>query len=84
MAATRVRNRIRKFRFEAGEMTQAELAAAAGVSRQTIMTIEKGKYCPSLELAFRIAVAFGVGIEDVFSYERPDEPSAAVSDGKEE
>jgi putative transcriptional regulator len=73
MAGTRVRNRIRRLRFEAQEMTQAELAAKVGVTRQTIMTIESGKYCPSLELAFRIAAAFGLGIEEVFGYEKPEE-----------
>ena len=63
-----VTNRIRRLRFDASEMTQADLAAKVGVSRQTIITIENGKYCPSLDLAFRIARAFGVGVEDVFGY----------------
>jgi putative transcriptional regulator len=49
-------------------MTQQQLADAAGVTRQTIIAIEQGKYCPSLALAFRIAMAFGVGIDDVFEY----------------
>jgi putative transcriptional regulator len=62
-----VSNRIRQLRFFAGEMTQAELAEKAGVSRQAIMAIEAGKYSPSLELAFAIANAFGLGIQDVFS-----------------
>ncbi len=69
MAEHRVRNRIRALRFAADEMTQAELATRVGVSRQTIITIENGRYCPSLELAFRIAAAFGLGIEEVFSFE---------------
>lgn len=72
MAATLIRNRIRRLRFDANEMTQAELAEKAGVTRQTIISVESGKYCPSLELAFRIAGAFGVRIEDVFSYGPPE------------
>jgi putative transcriptional regulator len=72
MGSHRVVNRIRALRFNAGEMTQAELAEKVGVTRQTIITIEHGKYCPSLELAFRIAGAFGLGIDEVFSYEPPE------------
>jgi putative transcriptional regulator len=64
----RVQNNIRKLRFHHDEMTQEELAEKAGVTRQTIIAIEGGKYAPSLELAFRIALAFGVPLEDVFSY----------------
>lgn len=67
--ALAVRNRIRELRFHAGEMTQAELALKVGVTRQTIVAIEKGQYAPSLEVAFRIALAFGVGIERVFWWE---------------
>jgi putative transcriptional regulator len=63
-----VTNNIRKLRFFADEMTQAELAEKAGVSRQTIIAIEAGKYSPSLELAFRIADAFGKTIGEVFDY----------------
>jgi putative transcriptional regulator len=66
--AVRVENQIRRLRFENGEMTQQALAEAAGVTRQTIIAIEHGKYAPSLEVAFRIARAFGVGVEDVFEY----------------
>jgi putative transcriptional regulator len=61
-------NRIRRLRFDRGEMTQEELAQKAGVTRQTIIALEAGKYTPSLELAFRIAGAFQVGVEDVFEY----------------
>ena len=61
-------NQIRRFRFERGEMTQQELADRAAVTRQTIIALEAGRYVPSLALAFRIARAFGVGIEDVFQY----------------
>jgi putative transcriptional regulator len=64
-----IKNNIRKLRFFANEMTQQELAEKAGVSRQTIMAIEAGKYSPSLELAFRIADAFGVQIGEVFEHE---------------
>lgn len=63
-----VTNRIRRLRFERNEMTQEELARAVGVTRQTIIALEAGKYAPSLVLAFRIARAFGVGVEDVFRY----------------
>jgi len=64
-----ITNNIRKLRFFANEMTQQQLAEKAGASRQTIMAIEAGKYSPSLELAFRIADAFGVKIGEVFDYE---------------
>ena len=66
--ATRIRNRIRELRFHAGEMTQAQLAQAIGVTRQTINAIEQGKYSPSLESAFQIARVFGVGLEEAFQY----------------
>ena len=66
-----IRNQIRKLRFESGEMTQQQLAAAAGVSRQTIVAIEAAKYSPSLELAFRIAATFGKPLEEVFQYQCP-------------
>jgi putative transcriptional regulator len=61
-------NAIRTFRFHAGEMTQAVLAEKVGVTRQTIVAIEQGKYSPSLEVAFRIAAAFGVPLTEVFQY----------------
>jgi len=63
-----ITNEIRKLRFFADEMTQQQLAEKAGVSRQTIVAVEGGKYNPSLELAFRIAQAFNVPIEEVFQY----------------
>lgn len=62
----KITNEIRKLRFFAQEMTQQQLAEKVGVSRQTIIAVEAGKYSPSLELAFRIADAFGVKIEEVF------------------
>ena len=69
---TRVSNRIRRLRFEADEMTQAELAQRVGVTRQTIIAIEQGRYSPSLEMAFQIAHAFDVTLDDVFRYEPPE------------
>ncbi|MDN4616289.1 helix-turn-helix transcriptional regulator [Leifsonia sp. F6_8S_P_1B] len=65
---TRVTNSIRALRFGADEMTQAELADRVGVTRQTIIAIEQGRYSPSLELAFQIARVFGVPLDDVFAY----------------
>ncbi len=67
--AARIRNRIRRLRFDHDEMTQAELANRAGCTRQTIIALEQGKYVPSITLAFQIAKAFGVALEDVFQYE---------------
>jgi len=69
MGKSRINNNIRKLRFFQNEMTQQELAQNVGVTRQTIIAMEQGKYSPSLELAFRIALAFGVPLEEVFSYE---------------
>ena len=66
---TRVTNSIRALRFANGEMTQADLAARIGVTRQTVIAIEAGRYSPSLEMAFRIAHVFGVPLEQVFQYE---------------
>lgn len=63
-----IRNNIRRLRFFAEEMTQQQLAERVGASRQTIIAVEAGKYSPSLELAFRIALAFGVQIGEVFEY----------------
>ncbi len=71
MGAIPIANRIRRLRFERGEMTQQALAEACGVTRQTIIALEAGRYAPSLELAFRIARAFEVGVEDVFVWESP-------------
>jgi putative transcriptional regulator len=65
-------NKVRECRFFADEMTQQELAGAVGVTRQTIMAIEKGKYSPSLEVAFKIAVRFDKPIQDVFFYTADD------------
>ena len=72
MADDRLSNQVRRLRFENGEMTQQQLADRAGVTRQTIIAIEAGKYAPSLPLAFKIAHAFGVSIDEVFRYEETD------------
>ena len=74
MDKRRVRNNIRKLRFYNDEMTQEQLAEKVGVTRQTIIAIESAKYAPSLELAFRIALIFGVPLHEVFSYELEDDP----------
>lgn len=68
MSKSFLSNNIRTLRFHNNEMTQQQLADAVGVSRQTIVAIEKGKYSPSLELAFRLAAAFNIPIQDVFTY----------------
>lgn len=65
---TSVINSIRALRFANHEMTQSDLAERIGVTRQTVIAIEQGKYSPSLELAFQIARAFGVALDDVFHY----------------
>jgi len=64
-----ISNNIRRLRFDADEMTQQQLADETGVSRQTIVAIEKGNYFPSLELAFRIARVFNKPLEEVFVYD---------------
>lgn len=69
MEKNNLSNQIRRLRFENDQMTQQELADKAGVTRQTIIAIEAGKYAPSLPLAFKLARTFGVSIEDVFQYE---------------
>jgi putative transcriptional regulator len=69
MSKRRLTNQIRTLRFFANEMTQQQLAEKVGVTRQTIIAMEQGKYAPSLELAFRIALAFEVPLEKVFAYE---------------
>ena len=70
MASTPIENRIRALRFARGGMTQQALAESCGVTRQTIIALEAGKYAPSLELAFRIAHAFDVGIDNIFQWVR--------------
>ena len=68
MGKQKIKNQIRRLRFDANEMTQEELAKKAGVTRQTIIALEAQKYSPSLELAFRIAKVFNVPLEKVFQY----------------
>lgn len=76
MSPTTVSNQIRVLRFHHGEMTQQQLAALVGVTRQTVHAIEAGKYSPSLEVAFRIARVFGKPLEEVFQFtaRQPIEP----------
>ena len=69
MSRSRIRNNIRRLRFDHSEMTQQQLAEKVGVTRQTVIAIEGDKYSPSLEVAFRIARAFGVPLEEVFQYD---------------
>jgi len=65
---TKVTNSIRALRSAAGDMTQADLAVSVGVTRQTVIAIEQGRYSPSLEVAFKIAAALGVRLDEVFHY----------------
>ena len=65
---TRLTNSIRALRFASGEMTQAQLADRIGVTRQTVIAIEQGRYSPSLEMAFQIAQVFNVPLDSVFQY----------------
>ena len=69
MSSNELSNNVRRLRFENGRMTQQQLADRAGVTRQTIIAIESGRYAPSLPLAFKIARTFGLRVEDVFEYE---------------
>lgn len=70
MGKTPIANRIRVLRAEHGGISQSTLAKHVGVTRQTIAAIEKGKYAPTLEAAFRIAAVFGVPFDEVFQYDR--------------
>ncbi len=72
MAKSEVSNQVRRLRFENGEMTQQKLADLAGVTRQTIIAVESGKYTPSLPLAFKLAEIFDLSIERIFQYENKD------------
>lgn len=72
MGSNQLTNRVRRLRFDNGEMTQQQLAEKVGVTRQTIIAIESGKYAPSLPLVFKLARTFGVPIEEVFQYESED------------
>ena len=79
MSKSNLTNNIRKLRFENGQMTQQQLADRVGVTRQTIIATEAGKYAPSLPLAFKIARTFGVPIEQVFQYQ-DDDPQVSASE----
>ena len=74
---TKVTNDIRSLRLRHGEMTQAELAQRIGVTRQTVIAIEQGRYSPSLEMAFQIARVFGVPLDEVFQYPEREEGAAS-------
>jgi putative transcriptional regulator len=76
MGKSNIKNNIRKLRFFHDEMTQQQLAEKVGVTRQTIIAMEQEKYSPSLELAFRIALVFGVPLEEVFAYDADTDPEA--------
>jgi putative transcriptional regulator len=79
MTRNRIRNHIRRLRFDRSEMTQQELAEKVGVTRQTVIAIEQDKYSPSLEVAFRIARVFGVPLEEVFRYEVADSEAGSAA-----
>jgi len=79
-----IKNNIRVLRFHNDEMTQQVLANKTGVSRQTIVAVEKGKYSPSLDLAFRITDVFSLPFEEVFSYEIVEETKKHSVNGKKE
>ena len=74
MTQYKVRNNVRKLRFNHDEITQEQLAEKVGVTRQTIIAIEQGKYSPTLEMAFQIARVFSVKLEDVFQYSEAEKP----------
>jgi putative transcriptional regulator len=78
---TKVTNALRSLRFAAGEMTQADLAKKLGVTRQTIIAIEQGRYSPSLEMAFQIAQIFNVPLDEAFQYP-PTERTSGDDDGQ--
>ncbi|WP_405758910.1 helix-turn-helix transcriptional regulator [Streptomyces sp. NBC_00073] len=83
MKPTRVTNTIRAQRFAHDEMTQAELARRIGVSRQTVIAIEQGRYSPSLEMAFQIARVFGVSLDSVFQYAAPGGATGGTTNDQE-
>lgn len=71
MATSPIGNHLRRLRFEHGEMTQEALARAVGITRQTVISLETGRYAPSLELAMRLAQVFGRGVDEVFFWKTP-------------
>ena len=84
MPKSKVSNNIRTLRFHADEMTQLELAKLVGVSRQTIVAIEKAKYSPSLDLAFRIARVFDKKVQEVFAYEDLSNSNQTTEEGRKQ
>jgi putative transcriptional regulator len=72
MPKNEITNRIRRLRFEHGEMTQQELAHRVRCTRQTVIALEQGKYLPSLALAFRFAQVFGLPVEEIFQLQEED------------
>jgi putative transcriptional regulator len=82
MSKCYINNNIRKLRFNTDEMTQQALADKTGVTRQTIVAIENGKYSPTLELAFRIARVFNSPLEDVFSFNSEDDSDITIKKDK--
>ena len=82
MSKIDLKNCIRRLRFDHDEMTQQDLANRVGVTRQTILAIEAGKYAPSLMLAFRIARVFGLRVEEVFEYQDPKSKQDSINKGK--
>ena len=76
MTEPAIGNNLRRLRFEHGQMSQAALAKIVGVTRQTIVALETGRYAPSLELAMRLAAVFGVSVDDVFHWSDPDKARA--------
>jgi putative transcriptional regulator len=82
MSKCYINNNIRRLRFFADEMTQQQLADRTGVTRQTIVAIENGKYSPTLELAFRIARVFNSPLEEVFSFNSEDDSNEPVKKTK--
>ncbi|MDH5681107.1 MAG: helix-turn-helix transcriptional regulator [Spirochaetota bacterium] len=79
MAQSSISNNIRTLRFHHNEMTQQQLGDQVGVTRQTIVAIEKGKYSPSLELAFRISRVFNLTVEEVFTYQVTTKPDDSTN-----
>jgi len=79
MSKCYINNNIRKLRFNTDEMTQQELADKTGVTRQTIIAIENGKYSPTLELAFRIAHVFNSPLDEVFSFNSEDDSEITIT-----
>jgi len=77
MTEQTIGNTLRRLRFEHDQMSQAALAKIVGVTRQTIVALETGRYAPSLELAMRLAAVFGAGVDDVFYWIDPEKARAA-------